>query len=163
MEIIRFKITIYLVIKQNILNLVVKVEFMKMSTPQEKAQCVFWFIENKSDIQAQRNLSVMSDFVSINQKTHWAFSCGELIYMNPYNYNYLSKYTSLAKPLCSNLNSSSFVPIPAKAFEGLKGFLMYANSSSPRLRKYPLISISNFKLVTKMLSSMKLLVLKCGF
>ena len=36
MEIIRFKITIYLVIKQNILNLVAKVEFMKMGTPQEK-------------------------------------------------------------------------------------------------------------------------------
>ena len=28
---------------------------MKMSTPQEKAQCVSWFIETKSDIQAQRN------------------------------------------------------------------------------------------------------------
>ena len=26
---------------------------MKMSTPQEKAQCVSWFIETKSDIQAQ--------------------------------------------------------------------------------------------------------------
>ena len=26
-----------------------------MSTPQEKAQCVSWFIETKSDIQAQRN------------------------------------------------------------------------------------------------------------
>ena len=28
---------------------------MKLSTPQEKAQCVSWFIETKSDIQAQRN------------------------------------------------------------------------------------------------------------
>ena len=28
---------------------------MKMSNPQEKAQCVSWFIETKSDIQAQRN------------------------------------------------------------------------------------------------------------
>ena len=37
------------------MNLVAKVEFMKMSTPQEKAQCVSWFIETKSDIQAQRN------------------------------------------------------------------------------------------------------------
>ena len=27
-----------------------------MSTPQEKAQCVSWFIETKSVIQAQRNL-----------------------------------------------------------------------------------------------------------
>ena len=33
-EIIRLKIIIYLVIKQN-MNLVAKVEFMKMSTPQE--------------------------------------------------------------------------------------------------------------------------------
>ena len=32
-----------------------KAEFMKMSTPQEKAQCVSWFIETKSEIQAQRN------------------------------------------------------------------------------------------------------------
>ena len=38
------------------LNLVAKVEFMKMSIPQEKAQCVSWFIETKSDIQAQQNL-----------------------------------------------------------------------------------------------------------
>ena len=35
--------------------LIAKVEFMKMSTPQEKAQCVSWFIETKSDIQTQRN------------------------------------------------------------------------------------------------------------
>ena len=27
----------------------------KMTTPQEKAQCVFWFIETKSDVQTQRN------------------------------------------------------------------------------------------------------------
>ena len=26
-----------------------------MITPQEKAQCVAWFIETKSDIQTQRN------------------------------------------------------------------------------------------------------------
>ena len=26
-----------------------------MTTPQEKAQCVSWFIKTKSDIQAQRN------------------------------------------------------------------------------------------------------------
>ena len=26
-----------------------------MTTPQEKARCVSWFIETKSDIQAQRN------------------------------------------------------------------------------------------------------------
>ena len=37
------------------MNLVAKVEFMKMSTLQEKAQCVSWFIETKSDIQAQQN------------------------------------------------------------------------------------------------------------
>ena len=37
------------------MNLVAKVGFMKMSTPQQKAQCVFCFIETKSDIQAQRN------------------------------------------------------------------------------------------------------------
>ena len=59
-----------------------KVEFMKMSTPQEKAQCVSWYVETKSDIQAQRNFSLMSDFVSITQETHWAFSCGVLIFMN---------------------------------------------------------------------------------
>ena len=28
---------------------------LKMTTPQEKAQCVSWFIKTKSDIQAQRN------------------------------------------------------------------------------------------------------------
>ena len=27
----------------------------KMTTPQEKAQCVSWFIEIKSDVQTQRN------------------------------------------------------------------------------------------------------------
>ena len=27
----------------------------KMTTPEEKAQCVSWFIETKSDIQTQRN------------------------------------------------------------------------------------------------------------
>ena len=37
------------------MNLVAKAEFMKMSTSQEKAQCAFWFIETKSDIQAQGN------------------------------------------------------------------------------------------------------------
>ena len=26
-----------------------------MATPQEKAQCVLWFIETKSDLQTQRN------------------------------------------------------------------------------------------------------------
>ena len=26
-----------------------------MTTPQEKAQCFFWFIKTKPDIQAQRN------------------------------------------------------------------------------------------------------------
>ena len=37
------------------MNLVAKVEFIKMSTPQEQAQCVSWFIETKSDIQVQWN------------------------------------------------------------------------------------------------------------
>ena len=27
----------------------------KMNTPQEKAQCISWFIETKSDVQTQRN------------------------------------------------------------------------------------------------------------
>ena len=27
----------------------------KMTTPQEKAQCVSWFIEAKSDVQTQQN------------------------------------------------------------------------------------------------------------
>ena len=27
----------------------------KMTTPQEKAQCVSWFIETKSDVQTQQN------------------------------------------------------------------------------------------------------------
>ena len=27
----------------------------KMTTPQEKAQCVSWFIETKSNVQTQRN------------------------------------------------------------------------------------------------------------
>ena len=27
----------------------------KMTTPQEKAQCVFWFIKTKSNVQTQRN------------------------------------------------------------------------------------------------------------
>ena len=26
----------------------------KMATPQEKTQCVFWFIETKSDVQTQQ-------------------------------------------------------------------------------------------------------------
>ena len=37
------------------LNLITKVEFMKMSNLQEKTQCVSRFIETKSDIQAPRN------------------------------------------------------------------------------------------------------------
>ena len=45
MEIIRFKITIYLMIKQNIF------EFSSESRvhEHEKAQCISWFIETKSD------------------------------------------------------------------------------------------------------------------
>ena len=45
------------VIKHNLLNIAAKVEFMEMSTPQEKAQCIFWFMETKSNIQAQRNFT----------------------------------------------------------------------------------------------------------
>ena len=30
----------------------------KMTTPQEKAQCVSWFIETKSDVQTQRNYRI---------------------------------------------------------------------------------------------------------
>ena len=29
--------------------------FVEMFTPQEKAECVFWFIESKSDIQTQKD------------------------------------------------------------------------------------------------------------
>ena len=49
---IRFEIIPYLVIKQNLLYLAAKVEFMKMSTPLEKAQCAFRFVATKSDPQA---------------------------------------------------------------------------------------------------------------
>ena len=28
---------------------------LQMTTPQEKVQCVSWFIKTKSDIEAQRN------------------------------------------------------------------------------------------------------------
>ena len=33
----------------------VELNLHKMTTPQEKAQCVSWFIETKSDVQTQRN------------------------------------------------------------------------------------------------------------
>ena len=36
------------------MNLVAEVEFIKISTPKEKAQCASWFIETKSAIQAQQ-------------------------------------------------------------------------------------------------------------
>ena len=45
---------IYLTIKQNLLNLAAGVEFIKTNTLQEKPQS-FWFMETKSDIQAQQN------------------------------------------------------------------------------------------------------------
>ena len=32
----------------------VLINLCKMATPQEKAHCVSWFIETKSDVQAQR-------------------------------------------------------------------------------------------------------------
>ena len=37
------------------LKLLEKVEFIKLSTSQKKAQCVPWFIETKLDIQEQQN------------------------------------------------------------------------------------------------------------
>ena len=46
---------IYWVIEQKNLNLVAKVKFVKMSTSQKKVQCISWFIETKSDVQAQQN------------------------------------------------------------------------------------------------------------
>ena len=33
----------------------------KMTTAQEKAQCVSWFIETKSDVQTQRNYRSMEE------------------------------------------------------------------------------------------------------
>ena len=45
---------IYLVIKQNRLNIAAKVEFMKMSTSHERDKFVSWLIETKSDIQSER-------------------------------------------------------------------------------------------------------------
>ena len=50
LKIIRFKITIYLMIKQNIFEFSSESKVHK--NEQEKAQCVSWFIEKKSDIQA---------------------------------------------------------------------------------------------------------------
>ena len=55
-EIIRYEILMYLVIKQNLLMLAAKVEFMKMSTDEEKPQSVSSFIETKSDTQAHGNV-----------------------------------------------------------------------------------------------------------
>ena len=55
MEIIRFKITIYLLIKQNIFEFSSESRVHENEHSAGKAQCVSWFIETKSDIQAQRN------------------------------------------------------------------------------------------------------------
>ena len=33
----------------------------KIAIPQEKAQCVSWFIETKSDVQTQRNYKSMEE------------------------------------------------------------------------------------------------------
>ena len=33
----------------------------KMTTPQEKAQCVSWFIETKSDVQTQQSYRSMEE------------------------------------------------------------------------------------------------------
>ena len=42
-------------IEQKLFSLVAKVEYTKLSTTQEKAQRVSWFVETQTDIQAQRN------------------------------------------------------------------------------------------------------------
>ena len=55
MEIIWFKITIYLVIKQNIFEFSSEIRVHENEHSAGKAQCVSWFIETNSDIQAQRN------------------------------------------------------------------------------------------------------------
>ena len=55
MEIIKFKITIYLVIKQSIFEFSSESRVHENEHSQEKAQCVSWFIETKLDIQAQQN------------------------------------------------------------------------------------------------------------
>ena len=81
MEIIKFKITIYLVIEQNIFEFSSKSKVHENEHSQEKAQCVSWFIKTKSDIRLKFHCAWMSDFVSINQETHWAFSCRVLIFM----------------------------------------------------------------------------------
>ena len=45
---------IYSVIEHNLLNSAAKVEVIKTSPLVKKHQCVIWFIETKSDIQAQQ-------------------------------------------------------------------------------------------------------------
>ena len=54
-KIIEFEIIIYLVITQNLLNIVTKVKFMETSTLHEKAQCISWFTETKLYIQVQQS------------------------------------------------------------------------------------------------------------
>ena len=82
MEIIRFKITIYLEIKQNIFEFSSESRVHENEHSAGKSPLCFLFIETKSDIQAQRNFSLMPDFVSINQEAQWDFSCRVLIFMN---------------------------------------------------------------------------------
>ena len=53
-EIIRFKITIYLVIKQNSFEFSSESRVHENEHPAGKSPGVSWFIETKSDIQAQR-------------------------------------------------------------------------------------------------------------
>ena len=48
----------HLAIKQILSNLAAKMEFIKISPSQEKPQCVAWFTETRSDIQAQQNLQI---------------------------------------------------------------------------------------------------------
>ena len=40
----------------------------KMTTPQEKAQCVSWFIETKSDVQTQRNYRSMEETLCVVER-----------------------------------------------------------------------------------------------
>ena len=72
-EIIRFKITIYLVIKQNIFEFSSESRVHENEYFRRKKPSVFPGIETKSDIKPKFRCAWMSDFGSINQETHWFF------------------------------------------------------------------------------------------
>ena len=44
-----------------------------MFTPQEKAQCVSWFIEMKSDIQTQRNYTTYNTDITLLDFLLWGY------------------------------------------------------------------------------------------